>query len=116
MIYQERMRRVDDHLFSAFDFPDWGQVRGKRPVSTTPLQALNLLNSKFITEQTSMIANKCIAETNDMSSAIRMCFELLLNRQPQTDELKLSLKVAETEGLNFVCRAVINSNEFAFIP
>ena len=116
MIYQERMRRVDDHLFSAFDFPDCGQVRGKRPVSTTPLQALNLLNSKFITEQTSMIANKCIAETNDMSSAIRMCFELLLNRQPQTDELKLSLKVAETEGLNFVCRAVINSNEFAFIP
>ena len=39
MIYQERMRRVDDQIFTAFDFPDCGQVRAKRPVSTTPLQA-----------------------------------------------------------------------------
>lgn len=31
MIYQERMRRVDDQIFSAFDFPDCGQVRAKRP-------------------------------------------------------------------------------------
>ena len=44
MIYQERMRRVDDRIFTAFDFPDCGQVRDKRPVSTTPLQALNLMN------------------------------------------------------------------------
>jgi len=36
MIYQERMRRVDDQIFTAFDFPDCGQVRDKRPVSTTP--------------------------------------------------------------------------------
>ena len=35
MIYQERMRRVDDRIFTAFDFPDCGQVRSKRPVSTT---------------------------------------------------------------------------------
>ena len=32
MIYQERMRRVDDQIFTAFDFPDCGQVRAKRPV------------------------------------------------------------------------------------
>ena len=47
MLYQERMRRVDDRIFTAFDFPDCGQVRAKRPVSTTPLQALNLMNSDF---------------------------------------------------------------------
>ena len=51
MIYQERMRRVDDGMFTAFDFPDCGQVRAKRPVSTTPLQALNLMNSDFVMEQ-----------------------------------------------------------------
>ena len=116
MIYQERMRRVDDNLFSAFDFPDCGQVKGKRPVSTPPLQALNLLNSKFVTEQTSIIAKKCIEKTNDMQSAVIMCFELLLHRVPRTDELKLSLKLAEDDGLGFVCRALINSNEFVFIP
>ena len=31
MLYQERMRRVDDQIFTAFDFPDCGQVRAKRP-------------------------------------------------------------------------------------
>ena len=51
MLYQERMRRVDDKMFTAFDFPDCGQIRAKRPVSTTPLQALNLMNSDFVVEQ-----------------------------------------------------------------
>ena len=37
MINQERMRRVDDQLFTAFDFPDCGQVRAKRPISTLSL-------------------------------------------------------------------------------
>ena len=116
MIYQERMRRVDDNLFSAFDFPDCGQVRGKRPVSTTPLQALNLLNSKFITQQSKLISEKCINDTDDLRSAVMMCFKLLLNRSPQQDELQYSLDVAQQNGLNFVCRALINSNEFVFIP
>ena len=35
MIYQERMRRVDDQLFTAFDFPDCGQVRAKTRVDDT---------------------------------------------------------------------------------
>ena len=55
-------------------------------------------------------------KTNDMQSAVIMCFELLLHRVPRTDELKLSLKLAEDDGLGFVCRALINSNEFVFIP
>lgn len=46
MLYQERMRRVDDRIFAAFDFPDCGQIRAKRPVSTTPMPALNLMNGK----------------------------------------------------------------------
>ncbi|MFG0297742.1 MAG: PSD1 and planctomycete cytochrome C domain-containing protein, partial [Maioricimonas sp. JB045] len=58
MLYQERMRRVDDRMFTAFDFPDCGQVRDKRPVSTTPLQALNLLNSDFALDQSQRIAER----------------------------------------------------------
>ena len=58
MIYQERMRRVDDRMFTAFDFPDCGQVRAKRPVSTTPLQALNLMNSDFVIDQSKRIADR----------------------------------------------------------
>ena len=117
MLYQERMRRVDDHLFTAFDFPDCGQVRAKRPTSTTPLQALNLLNSEFVLDQSQRIADRAIREADgDKVRAISRCFELLLNRTPTADEHAAGLTLAKENSLALVCRALINSNEFAFIP
>lgn len=117
MIYQERMRRVDDQIFTAFDFPDCGQVRAKRPVSTTPLQALNLMNSDFVVEQADYIAERAKADTEnaDMEMTVRRCFSLLLTRQPETDELNAATKIAKNQGLHVVCRSLMNSNEFAFI-
>tara|TARA_B110000438_G_scaffold94166_1_gene93618 strand:+ start:1132 stop:3525 length:2394 start_codon:yes stop_codon:yes gene_type:complete len=116
MIYQERMRRVDDQIFTAFDFPDCGQVRAKRPVSTTPLQALNLMNSPFVVEQSAFIAERAIKEKGQGAPAIKRCFELLLGRQPQASELESCLAVSKSRGLKFVARALINANEFAYIP
>ena len=112
MIYQERMRRVDDQIFSAFDFPDCGQVRAKRPVSTTPLQALNLMNSDFVVEQSKFLAERARKESKDAAGAVRRAFELLLTRPPGADE------IAACQGveLELVCRSLINSNEYAFLP
>lgn len=120
MIYQERMRRVDDQLFTAFDFPDCGQVRAKRPISTTPLQALNLMNSNFVMEQSMRIAARAINDSqeavNPQQSAVDRCFELLLGRLPSPEEQSVCLDLAQSEDLSLVCRAIINSNEFAFLP
>ncbi|MEE3198615.1 MAG: DUF1553 domain-containing protein, partial [Planctomycetota bacterium] len=117
MIYQERMRRVDDRMFTAFDFPDCGQVRAKRPVSTTPLQALNLLNSDFVIAQAQRIAARATKDAGGkLETAVTRCFQLLLCRGPDQDELKASLALAQNNKLALVCRALLNSNEFAFIP
>ena len=117
MIYQERMRRVDDQIFTAFDFPDCGQVRAKRPVSTTPLQALNLMNSAFVVDQANHLAKRAKMDSgNNLRKSVVRAFELLFTRKPTKEELNASLKVAEDRGLNIVCRALINSNEFAFLP
>ncbi len=118
MLYQERMRRVDDKIFTAFDFPDCGQVRAKRPVSTTPLQALNLMNSDFVVEQAEHIAARAKKEAGDgnLNGAIRRAFALLLTRQPDRDELATAVEIAQTRGLHVVCRGLINANEFAFLP
>ncbi len=117
MIYQERMRRVDDQIFTAFDFPDCGQVRARRPISTTPLQALNLMNSNFVIEQSKFIAARALSQTSGKSkSAVAACFDLILGRVPTARELIACEKVAEAESLDIVCRALINSNEFAFLP
>ncbi|MGJ8698106.1 MAG: DUF1553 domain-containing protein [Verrucomicrobiaceae bacterium] len=116
MIYQERMRRVDDQMFTAFDFPDCGQVRAKRPVSTTPLQALNLMNSAFVIEQAGFVAERARKESDGtMPSAIQRAFQLMLNRDATIDELSAAEEVAEASGLEIVCRSLINSNEFGFL-
>ncbi len=107
MLYQERMRRVDDQMFTAFDFPDCGQVRAKRPVSTTPLQALNLMNSEFVVGQSKFIAARAAEE-----GGLARAFELLLGRAPTAAEIE----ACEGVGLELVCRSLINSNEFAFLP
>ncbi len=117
MLYQERMRRVDDQLFTAFDFPDCGQVSAKRPVSTTPLQALNLMNSDFVIEQSHLIADRATKDAaGDETKAIDRCFELLLDRLPDEQERDDCSKLAKENSLALVCRALINSNEFAFLP
>lgn len=117
MIYQERMRRVDDRLFTAFDFPDCGQVRAQRPVSTTPLQALNLMNSQFVLDQCQRIAARALDEANgDRDRAIGGCFQLLLGRDPAAEELQACREMISEQDLSLVCRALINSNEFAFLP
>ncbi|MFK8113856.1 MAG: PSD1 and planctomycete cytochrome C domain-containing protein [Rubripirellula sp.] len=117
MLYQERMRRVDDGIFTAFDFPDCGQVRAKRPVSTTPLQALNLMNSDFVLEQSKRLADRARRDADgDEAKAVQRCFELLVGRSPEAEEQAACLQLAKQNDLSLVCRALINSNEFAFLP
>lgn len=116
MLYQERMRRVDDRMFTAFDFPDCGQVRAKRPVSTTPLQALNLLNSEFVMEQCRLLADRAMEESDGLAAAVDRCFLLLLARTPDSQERNDCLKLARDGGLILVCRALLNTNEFVFLP
>ena len=118
LLYQERMRRVDDKIFTAFDFPDCGQVSAKRAISTTPLQALNLMNSDFIVEQARFVAEQAAkgAAPSDHAAQVRNGFRLLLGRDPSAAELAASVEVARESGLPVVCRALINSNEFGFLP
>ncbi|MEO1525238.1 MAG: PSD1 and planctomycete cytochrome C domain-containing protein [Planctomycetota bacterium] len=117
LLYQERMRRVDDRLFTAFDFPDCGQIRAKRPVSTTPLQALNLLNSDFVVHQSQLLAERVRNEVGDeQSSQIERCFELLFARPATEQELRTGIEFAAAHGVPLFCRTLMNTNEFAFLP
>lgn len=113
MLYQERMRRVDDQIFTAFDFPDCGQVRAKRPISTTPLQALNLMNSPFVVQQSGLIAERAKKEAGvEKQAQVRRVFALLLGREPDEEELK----ICRDADLALLGRTLINTNEFAFLP
>ena len=117
MIYLTRIRGVDDGMFKTFDLPECGQVKDKRTESTTPLQALNLLNGKFSLEQSAALAKRIEAEAGGNSSAqVTRAFERILGRPPEDAELALCQATVRAEGLETVCRALFNSNEFLFLP
>ncbi len=116
MIYGTIVRQRTDGVFGVFDCPDAGQIAPKRNVSTTPLQALNLLNSSFIMQQADFFAERLQKEAGaNFNSQIRRAFALALQREPTREEIVASKKFIRDEGLPMFCRAILNANEFVYI-
>ena len=113
MIYQSKPRTELDNTFGVFDCPDAGQVTPKRTSSTTPLQALNLLNSPFAVQQAQFFAERVERETGpDAAGQVRRAFQLIFTREPAADELTGGVKLVQSHGLPALCRALFNTNEF----
>ena len=74
MVYQFKPRSQQDPTFGAFDCPDGGLVAPRRNVSTTALQALNLLNSAFIIDKSAAFAARLVREAgtepSDQAAAV----------------------------------------------
>jgi hypothetical protein len=117
MIYLTRIRGADDGMFKTFDLPECGQVKDKRSDSTTPLQALNLLNGGFTLAQASALAGRIAREAGpDLQAQVARAFEIVLSRPPSAGELVACLATARGAGLETVCRTLYNSNEFLYLP
>jgi hypothetical protein len=117
MVYAFKVRMEQDGIFGAFDCPDGSLVMPRRSVSTTPLQALNLFNSRFILDQSRTFADRLRREAGDQpESQVRAAWQLAFNRTPQPAEADEAMAFVRTEGLQAFCRGVLNANEFLFIP
>lgn len=117
MIYAHKVRRERDPVFGAFDCPDGGQSAGRRRESTTPIQALNLFNSRFTIEQSDAFAARVKADTgDDFEKQMRRAYQLALSRDPRPEEIADIEKIVKDFGLATLCRVLFNSNEFLFVP
>jgi hypothetical protein len=117
MIYAHKVRREREAVFGSFDCPDAGQSAARRRESTTPIQALNLFNSRFTIEESAALAARVKADVGaDVTKQIRRAYQLALNRDPSADELREAEPAVREHGLTTLCRALFNSNEFLFLP
>jgi hypothetical protein len=117
MIYAHKVRREPEAVFGAFDSPDGGQAVALRGESTTPIQALNLFNSRFTLDQAAALAARVEREAGeDINTQIRHAFRLVLLREPDPDELASLLPTVEEHGTAVLARALFNTNEFLFMP
>ena len=117
MIYAHKIRRERDPVFGAFDCPDAGQSTSLRRTSTTPIQALNLLNSRFTLEQSAALADLLRKSVDaDPKSLIDAAYQRCLLRHATPEEIDDALPVVQQFGIEYLCRALFNCNEFVFFP
>jgi hypothetical protein len=115
-IYAQRPRMQVDGVFGAFDCPDGGQTMPRRASSTTPLQALNLLNSGFMLQQAEFFAERLRREAGaDVGAQVRRGFEVAFGREGTEKEIEAGVGLVRGYGLAAFCRAVFNGNEFLYV-
>ena len=117
MVYAHKIRREREAVFGAFDCPDAGQSTDRRRESTTPIQALNLFNSRFTAETAAALAARLERECpTDVDARIRRLFLLCLGRAPsEAEAAAIRATLAESSLVN-VCRTMLNANAFVFWP
>jgi hypothetical protein len=116
MVYQFKPRLQQDQTFGVFDCPDATQTAPRRTASTTPLQALNLLNDPFMLDQSERFAARLRKEAGEAApDQVRRAFRLAFGRDPSDAEGKAAEKLVQARGLATFCRALFNANEFVFV-
>jgi len=117
MVYQFKPRSRPDPTFGVFDCPDGGLVAPRRNVSTTPLQALNLLNSRFILDQSARFAARLAREAGPEPRAQGdRAFALAFGRAPTEAEREAAAGLVRDHGAATLARALFNANEFLYAP
>lgn len=132
MIYSHKIRMEREAVFGAFDCPDAGQSTARRRQSTTPIQALNLFNSRFTFDEadafaarvkaeigsntTQQVATRLDVSKQDVATQIEGAYRIAFGRHPEPVEIADAEPIVREFGLATLCRALFNSNEFLFLP
>jgi hypothetical protein len=84
-------------------------------VTTTPLQALALLNNSFTLRMAERLAARVAREADGVARQVARLYDLAYNRRPQTEETGAAKAFVERHGLPAFCRVIFNSNEFLYV-
>ncbi len=115
-IYRMGARGGRSPFLDTFDCPDPSTTTPRRAVTTTPLQALTLLNNAFVLHTSEAFAERLRAEAGaDVERQIRRAYELAYNRSANDREIALVRPFVAKHGLAALCRVIFNSNEFIYL-
>lgn len=116
-IYRFVVRGGERIMMDSFDCPDPSVATPQRTVSNTPVQALTLLNNDFVIRQAGLVAERLKKETgDDTARQIERAYSLLYGRKASERELKLGREFLAGQTLANYTRALINANEFVYVP
>ncbi|MCA9179392.1 MAG: PSD1 domain-containing protein [Planctomycetales bacterium] len=121
-LMQQRLKR---HPFlGLFNGADTNVSTAHREHSTVPTQALFLMNSDFVHNQSEAFAHRLLRTANSAPQRVEHAYSLALGRAPTSDELNASLdfvaKYAAASGSDHaawsaLARTLLTRNEFLFV-
>jgi len=124
-LYQFQRRDQQTRMQELFDGPSTLTSCSRRDVSTVPLQPLYLLNNEFTRQQSTAFAER-VRDTagDDRSAQIETAFVLAFGRSPDTTEQEQSKQFfakftdndTQDSALVDFCQALLNLNEFLYLP
>ena len=114
-VYRLIFRTLPDPFMDAMDCADASQLTATRNVSVTALQALAMLNNRFIVRQSEHFAERLGPLGKTPEEQIAAAYQLALGRAPTKGETEALADYAQRHGLANTCRLIFNSNEFIFV-
>jgi hypothetical protein len=114
-IYRFLFRTLPDPFLDALDCPDASQFAPTRASSVTALQALALLNDRFMVRQCEHFAAR-VARAGGVEAQVGEAYRLALGRPPNEKESAALTPYATKHGMANACRVLLNCNEFMFVP
>jgi len=115
-LYRTWVRSGRSDFLDAFDCPDPSTTAPRRAVTTTPLQALAMLNNSFTLRMADRLALRVEAEVGkDPNQQAEHACALAWGRKPMDSERQVSREFLSEHGLSALCRLLLNSNEFLYV-
>ncbi len=114
-IYRFLVRSQQQPFMTTLDCADPSRMVARRDETISPLQALAMLNNRFMTTMAGHFASRLLAERSHIGGRIRRGVELAFSRPATTEEVVLLSAYAERHGLANTCRLILNLNEFVFV-
>jgi mono/diheme cytochrome c family protein len=109
-VYHQNARASVVDVLNDFDLPDIAFAAPKRANTTTPLQALTLLNHSFTLDMAEALAARI--QTGD---AVTQAYRFTFQREPSAKERAAATQLIATHGTEAFCRALLNANELIYL-
>jgi hypothetical protein len=115
-VYRFTPRGGRSSLLDTFDCPDPSATAPRRAVTTTPLQALSLLNDSLVLRMADYLAERVREQAgSDVTAQVEATWRFALGRHPNETERALSVALVAEHGLPALCRGLFNTGEFVIV-
>ncbi len=115
-VYHQNARASIVDLMTEFDQPDCAFSTPRRAETTTPLQALTMLNHSFTFDMADYMAERLEREApEELSAQIRRAYQLCYARPPTEEEANISSELVSQHSLSALCRVLLNTSEMIYV-